>query len=145
MDLGNTATCKLISCVYFQQDSCKKINISVISRKTYVIEPQGKLLLKSLNIGINAVFVRVNKDFQTYFAQRLMKNQLAGWWKVISPRSWNFPYLVLNLTLTVKHWIVLAKTGWHKEEIVSGEVRKEVQMGQQGLNINWGCRVTAVR
>lgn len=62
-----------------------------------------------------------------------------------SPRFWNSPYLVLNLTLIVKGWIVLAKAGWHKEVLgVSGGVGKEVPMGQQGLNINWGCRVTAM-
>lgn len=63
MDLGNTTTCKLTYCFYFRQESCNKINISVISRKVCDIAPQGKLLLKSLNIGINAVFVRMNKDF----------------------------------------------------------------------------------
>lgn len=78
MDLGNITTCKVTSCFYFQQESCNKINLSVVSRKACDVGPQGKLLLKSLNIGINAVFVRVNKDFQTYLALCLMKNQLVG-------------------------------------------------------------------
>lgn len=42
-----------------------------------------------------------------------------------SPRFWNFPYLMLNLTLIVKGWIVLAKTGWDKEEALSVGGRKE--------------------
>lgn len=36
-----------------------------------------------------------------------------------SPRSWDLPYLVLNLTLIVKSWSVLVKTGWYNEEALS--------------------------
>ena len=78
-DLGTTTICKLTLYFFFQQENCDRINISVIFRKAFDVAPQGKLLLKSLNTGINAAFVRTNKDFQTYLALSLLKNQLVGW------------------------------------------------------------------
>lgn len=78
-DLGRTCICKLTLCFYLQQENCDKINVSVIFRKGFDVAPQRKLLFKSLNIGINVTFVRMNKDFQTYLALSLLKNQLEEW------------------------------------------------------------------
>lgn len=78
MDLGNTTICKLTFYFYFQQESCKKINISVISRKAFDITPQRKILLESLNIGINAVFMTVNKELQNLLGIVSAEKSVSG-------------------------------------------------------------------